>query len=288
MRDGSPPVLVLGATGRVGGEIVANLVANGRNVRAATRRARESDLEGVEYVPFDLTSPATWSRALDGVMSLFLMWPPGTTPEKNVFPFLELAKSSGVERVVFLSVLGADTMTFLPHAKIEARIQKLAFSFAFLRAGYFMQNFSTMHADDIIERNEIALPAGNGRLCMVDVTDVGAAGATALVDVHDNVAWDLTGPDPLSMADVAQKLTVALGRPIRHRKLGALRFFWEQIRRGQSTGLVLFMVAEYTHARMHKAARKGDGVQLALGRPPTSFEGFAVREQSSWAVSDDG
>ncbi len=151
-----------------------------------------------------------------------------------------------------------------------------------LRSGYFMQNFSTMHRDDIRLRDAISLPSGRGRISMVDVQDVAQAAVAGLVDRDGCVTWDLTGPQALSTADVAATLTEVLGRPIHNLDPGILRFYREQVRHGTSRGLVLFMIAEYTHARLGFAGRLADGVRDALGREPTSLADFAQRERGAW------
>lgn len=283
-------ILVLGATGRVGGALVEALTRREQPVRAAVRDpSRSSDLEaapGVTPVAFDVRRPETWVEALAGIRRMFLMWPPNTSPSDDLFPFVEAARGAGVERVALLSVLGADKLAILPHRKIELRLQDAGLGYVFLRAAYFMQNLSTTHADDIRERDELLLPVGDGRLAMVDVFDVAEAGCVGLLD-HDadaKLEWDLTGPEALSMDEVATILSRVLDRPIRYARPGVLRFVHEHLRRGTPRGLALFMAAEYSHARLGLADRKTDRVQRALGRAPTSFASFAERERACWSA----
>ena len=109
------PVLVLGATGRVGGALVRQLAATRTPVRAAVRRAGQSvGGEEVETAHLDVEQPDTWPAVLAGVRAMFLLWPPGTAFQRTVFPLIDAAARAGVRRVVFLSVLGADRMRFLP------------------------------------------------------------------------------------------------------------------------------------------------------------------------------
>ena len=151
-----------------------------------------------------------------------------------------------------------------------------------LRSGYFMQNLSTIHRDDIRLRDQISLPTGRGRISMVDVLDVAEAAVVGLVDRTESIAWDLTGPEALSAADLAETLLRGARRPIRNDRPGILRFYRDQTGRGTDRGLALFMIAEYTHARLGFAGRLGDGVHQALGRAPTSFRTFATRERQIW------
>lgn len=283
----SAPVLILGATGRVGSALARQLVVRGAPVRAATRSPdRLESRAGVSPVPFDLQDETTWPVALASVRALFLLWPPGTPP-RAALPFVDAACAAGVRRVAFLSVLGADRMGFLPHARIERQVSASPARSVFLRAGYFFQNISTIHADDIRDRDEVFLPTGNGRISMVDVEDVAAAAVVGLLDRDDDLAWDLTGPAALSSSDVAAQLSEALGRPIRDARPGLWRFYRSHLARGTDPVLARFMCAEYTHARLGLAARLGTGVEAALGRAPTPFVEFARREATAWARNDE-
>ena len=283
MRDLESPVLVLGASGRVGGGLMAELCGHGVPVRACVRDVESwAPPLGVDAVRFDLRDRGTWPAALAGVRRLFLMWPPGTSPAEHVFPFVDAAKAAGVERVAFLSVLGAERMGFLPHRKIEQHLEASGLETVLLRSGYFMQNFTGMHRDDVRLRDEVALPTGSGKLGMVDVGDVAQAACVGLVERRGSVAWDLTGPEALDMDAAASTFAEVLGRPIRNARPGAIAFYYAQTARGTPAGLARFMVAEYTHARLGLAGRLGEGVREALGREPTSFEVFVRRERESW------
>lgn len=277
------PVFVMGATGRTGGAIVDLLVARGLPARAAARDpGRWAPRPGVAPVRFDALEQTTWDAALGGVRHAFLMWPPGTSPKAHILPLVDAAIGLGVERIAFLSVLGADQAGFLPHRAVEKHLLAADVGSVLLRSGYFMQNLSTTHAADIRDRDEVALPTGPGRISMVDLADVAEAAVVGLLERSGDLAWDLTGPAALDTADVAQILGRALERTIRRRSPWAPVFFGEQLSRGTPWGLAAFMVAEYTHARLGLAGRLGHGVQQALGRPPRSFEDFVRREQRCW------
>lgn len=275
--------LITGATGRVGAGLLAQFAARGVPARAAVRQPGAFvSPPNVTPVHFDLQKPQTWQAALAGVRRMFLLWPPGTSPKKHIYSFVQAAHTAGVRRVAFLSIFGADRMGFLPHRQIERYIEASGMAWVFLRAGYFMQNFSSVHRADIRDRDEIFLPAGDGRISAVDVPDVSAAAYVGLMERSENLAWDLTGPAALNTGDVARILGRVLGRPIRNAKPGPLAFLRAQVRRGSSLGFALFMLAEYTHARLGLAGRLGRGVQEALGRSPTPFEAFARREAAVW------
>ncbi|MFZ5814943.1 MAG: SDR family oxidoreductase, partial [Bacillota bacterium] len=143
-------ILVTGAPGNVGSSVVTNLVAAGRSVRVAAwdlAVARKTFGTSVEYVRFDFEDPGTYPAALDGVRRIFLVRPPHLAQvERQINPFVHAARAAGVEHLVLLSVMGADRMPFLPHAKIEKAILAAGLDYTFLRPAFFFQNLSTTYA----------------------------------------------------------------------------------------------------------------------------------------------
>ena len=277
------PILVTGATGNVGAEIVRQLSGAGARVRAAVRGGSKAKLpEGAEAVLLDLHHPQTYRAALDGAERMFLLWPPGTNAQRDVFPFVAAAKAAGIEQVVFLSILGAQKLRIVPHRAVERRLEASGMDWVFLRSSYFMQNLATTHRDDIRLRGEIFIPAGAGRTSFVDVRDVAAVGVKALLEGHRNQAYDLTGDIALSYGEAATILSEVLGRPIRYTNPNPLHFLGEEPRRGYPLGLTLFMLAEYTAARFGLAAGITPVVSEVLGRPPTPFRRFAEDYKGVW------
>lgn len=137
----------------------------------------------------------------------------------------------------------------MPYAAIESYLESSGISYTFVRASFF--NLSTTHLADIRDRDEIMVPAGGGATAFVDAQDVG---------------------------EVAAILSAELGRPIRYRRPGLLRYCWHARR---SMPLPMVTAAIYTTARLGLAADLTDDVRRVLGRDPISFAEFAHRE--SWA-----
>ena len=134
----------------------------------------------MEVQRFDAADPDTYA-ALDGRQRMFLLWPPGTDVQRDVKPVIEAAAARGVRQVVFLSILGAERIRVVPHRRVEQMLEASGMDWVFLRASYFMQNLSGVHRDDIRLRNEIFLPAGNGKTSFVDVRDVAGVAVHALL-----------------------------------------------------------------------------------------------------------
>ena len=273
----------MGASGRVGGAAAQALADGGGGGGAAVRvglRQPERWTGPGEAVRFDLADTATYP-VLSGCAALFLMWPPGTTTAQ-IGALIESARSQGVRRVVFLSILGAEKVPVLPHRQIEKKVLASGLEWTFLRASYFMQNLSTTHQGDIRLRNEVFLPAGSGRTSMVDVLDVGEVAALALRGGHSGRAYDLTGPTAPTYFEVAQVLSDELGRPVRYAHPGALKFLRVSLRRGVALGFALFMLAEYSVARLGRAGRVTRTVEEVLERPANDLRAFVRRELEAW------
>lgn len=282
VQDLSPRIFVMGASGNVGGEIARQLSATGASFRVGVRDPDSVQFpEPVEVVRFDASDPRTFA-ALDGVQQMFLLWPPGTQVRRDLLPMLAHAKSSGVRQVVFLSILGADRIGVLPHRTVERWLETSDLDWVFLRASYFMQNLSGVHRDDIRLRHDLFLPAGQGKTSFVDVRDVAAVGVQALLKGDRQVTYDLTGGAALDYVEVASTLSVTLGRPVTYTNPSPWRFVRVSRARGVKTTFALFMLAEYTVARLGLAARVTGDVRRVLGREPITLRKFAEDHRETW------
>ncbi|MBD3316866.1 MAG: SDR family NAD(P)-dependent oxidoreductase, partial [Chitinivibrionales bacterium] len=138
-------ILITGASGNVGGEVIRLFEQHGERCIAAGRSNRWQNNAIIDYRYFDLDQPESYDAA-KGVGAVFLVRPPQVSNiKKTVAPFLRKCKEFGVKKVVFLSIVGAPKVPFIPHHAIEKEIERLGFSHTFLRAGFFMQNLSTTH-----------------------------------------------------------------------------------------------------------------------------------------------
>jgi len=151
-----------------------------------------------------------------------------------------------------------------------------------------MQNLSTTHRREIVERNEIFVPAGNGRTSFIDVRDIAEVAALALSsDAHRNQAYELTGSEALTYYEIADILTEVLGRRITYKDPSMLRFLWrKRIQEDMPLGFVTVMIALYTVAKLGKAAGLTDTLPHLLGRPPITFRQFAEDYRAVWKAGE--
>jgi uncharacterized protein YbjT (DUF2867 family) len=216
-------LLITGATGSVSSALRATLEGSDFDIRAMIRdQAKAAPLQdqGVQVVVGDLDDPRSLPPAFKGVQDLWLLVPNGPRAPENSMNAVWAARQAGVERVVRLSAIGAahdaPTRSGRLHALSDRELQASGMCWTILRPHWFMQNLLN-EAGDISARGTFSLNAGDGRLGMIDVRDVAEFAARVLTggpQHHDGKTYAPTGPRSVSFADVAQRLTRILGKPI--------------------------------------------------------------------------
>lgn len=285
----SGTVLVTGATGNVGREVVAELLRAGRQVRAAVPHpeldAAQERLDGaVEVVRFDFEQPATFARAFDGATGMFLMRPPHIADVKRVMgPVIRFAAAHGSPHTVVLSVLGAGGNPLVPHHAMEKLVRRSGLPFTMLRPSFFMQNLSTQYREDIGVHGEIFVPAGRGRTSFIDVRDIAAVAARVAGRAeHFGQAYTLTGAEALDYFRVAEVLTEVLGRPVRYADPTPREFRARLRAQAVAEDFIEVLRGIYFTARVGLAARVTPETGRLLGRRPISLEQFVRDHRHVW------
>lgn len=283
-------VLVTGSTGNVGVEVVKQLLAREAAVKASVLPGRgESVVEGAVPVEFDFETPATFAAALEGVDRVFLMRPPHMADAKAFRPFVAAMETAGIRQVVFLSVQGAGQNVFVPHHGIEVLLKKSSLAWTFLRPSFFMQNLTTTHLADIRDRGEIYVPAGNGRTNFIDVADIGEAAAACLTTPgHERKAYELTGSEALTYAQVAHILSAASDRPIAYPQPSAKEFKRHMKECGYDDDFVKVMASIYAIAKFGMAAGTTDTFEKLVGRAPHTLKQWASQNAACWVPVEAG
>ncbi|HXG64100.1 MAG TPA: SDR family oxidoreductase [Blastocatellia bacterium] len=269
-------VLVTGATGTVGSEVVRQLSATDAEIRIAARRPT-SDNSRAEAVALDLDRPETFGPALDGVDKLFLL-PPNLSNGEEINRFVDAAKQAGVRHIVKLSSLGIDRepqYTFGKlHKAMEQYIEASGVPYTFLRPNFFMQNYLTMPT--IKEQGAIFHSLGDARTSHIDVRDIAAVAVAALTgSEHEGKRYELTGPEALSEYDVAAILSKITGRTINYVVVPEEAVRQSLQDAGTPDALVAGLMDLFAFQKAGHAAFVTSDVENVLGRKPISFEQFA-------------
>lgn len=274
-------VLVTGATGTTGAAVVDELATDAEcEVLAAVRDPDAYDGPATP-VRFDFTDPASYD-AFEEVEAVYLVRPPALgRVERDLFPAIDAMERASVERVVLLSVLGAEKNPLLPHRRLETRLEGSSLSWTFLRAAYFAQNFETTHREEVL-RGELFVPAGDGRVGVVDARDVAAVAARALRGGHGGRAYDLTGPEALTFAEMAATLDAHLDHHVEYAAPGLVRFLRRSLDEGTPPMQALVMAGLYTVTRIGRSARVTGTAEAVLGRPPRSFDAYVADRRAVW------
>ncbi|WP_375446065.1 SDR family oxidoreductase [uncultured Fibrella sp.] len=292
---GTPTILITTPTGNVGYETLKALrrlpqrpaIQVVAAVRDLTKKTDALDALVDTKVQFDFADPGTFETALAGISQVLLVRPPQLADVDLYFrPFVEAMRRAEVQQVVFLSLQGVENNTVTPHYKIEKLLMESGLAFTFLRPSFFMQNLSTTHRDEIASRDELYMPAGDGRTSFIDVVDIGEVAALTLTDLtgkYRNQAYELTGDEALTYREVATQLSYVLNRPIKYRNPSVLAFIWRKwIGEKMPLSFVLVMVALYTVAKLGKAAALTPVFREVTGHAPRTFRQFAEANRAVW------
>lgn len=281
------PIAVTGATGNVGRPTLDALVAAGAPVRALVRSpARFEAMPGVEAARLDFDDPGTFAPAVAGCRALFLLRPPAIGDmRRTLIPLLEAADAAGVGAVVFVSVLGAERKSWVPHAKVEAWLRDHAMPWCVLRPGFFAQNLGDTYRHDIAEADRIYVPAGQGRVAWIDARDIGEAAARVLLDPGPWLGrcLPLTGPEALTLAESAAVVGEVLGRPIRYEAASALGFARHLRRRGLGRMATLVLTVLHVGLRRGDAAAVDGTLAALLGRAPRTLADYVRDHRALFA-----
>ena len=277
-------ILVTGATGIAGSEVVHALRQRGAPVRAFVRDpdvARGRFGEDVQLAQGDFADQASVQAALADVDRVFLS---GADDPRRVgweTELIDAASAAGVRQIVKLSGIGSARDSPVPpwfwHGQIEQHLLQSRMPAVVLRANFFMSNLLAS-AEQIARAGQLAAPAANARIAMIDPRDFGAAAAAVLTEEgHDGRTYVLTGPTAITFADVARELSTVTGREVEYLGLPDKTAQQGLIASGAPAPVAEIVISIFGALRKGSGERVTDDVQALTGSPPTDIATFTRR-----------
>ena len=285
-------ILVTGATGTVGSEVVKQLIKAGQQkVRVLVRDPAKAAKFGntVEVVQGDFEEPASLRAALKDVEVAFLATAPSERMIEQETNFIAAAEVTKLPRLVKLSNIMATPENPAPiarsHTRIESKLALSGIAATILRPSWFMSNFY-MDAQSV-KTGQLYSATENGRVSFCDPFDVAAVAVAALLDpAHAGHNYKLTGPAALTWEEVAAVFTRVLGYPVKH-----VRVNDENLLAALKTAAMPEVVIDEI-LKLSASIRLGDlevvttTVQQVLGRPPRGIEQWIETNRSAFSKSE--
>jgi uncharacterized protein YbjT (DUF2867 family) len=279
---GGPVVAVTGATGQLGGRVARLLAGAGTPLRLVVRDpARAPDLPGADVAVAEYADGDAVRRALEGVPTV-LMVSAAESPDRVDAhrTFLDAAVAAGVRHLVYTSVVSAaPDATFLlarDHWATEEHIRGSGLAFTFLRDNLYADFVPLLVGPD----GAIRGPAGDGRVAAVARDDVADAAVAVLLatGAHEGATYTLTGPESLSLDEVAAVLSGATRRAVRYVRETVEKAFASRTSYGAPDWMVAGWVSTYTAIAAGEFDTVTTDVATLTGHPATSLVQLLARE----------
>jgi uncharacterized protein YbjT (DUF2867 family) len=272
-------ILITGATGSNGRELIAQLLAHGVAIRAMARKTPETPFPSeVQFVAGDFDNSESLLRALEGVDRAFLLTNSSEKVEEQQLRFATAARKVGLGHIVYLSQFHADpgsSVRFLRyHGRVEAAIRDAGLSYNFLRPNLYMQAILRV-LRALGNGSHVSAPAGDCSVSVVDVRDIAAVAATTLCqDGHTGKIYTITGPEALTHHQIAAQISAVTGKRIDYMDIAE-----EQMRKGLcALGMPVWqaegLLEDYAHYRRGEASEITSDVERVTGQKPRSFRTF--------------
>ena len=287
METNQESILVTGASGNIGSEVVNQLlgIAPAVSIKAAVHSRQNvknmKDGDRVKVIPIDYNESDTLREALKDVDKLFLLTPDVPNAAHLASNAVNEAKKAGIRHIVKQSVMGAnleaDVGTMRLHRQVEEIIEQSGIPFTFLRPNEFMQNFINFHSPSIKGNNAFYIPLEDAKVSLVDVRDIAAVAVKSLIDEdrHKNKIYLITGPEALSYHQVAEILSNTTGRKIDYVNISDVEARAAMKEIGMSDWLINTVSELSDYFRKGKASEISSAVEEVTGNKPISFSQFA-------------
>ncbi len=276
-------ILVMGATGNVGSQVVKQLADAGANVRAAVRSPRKAESlksERVSLTEFDTDKPETIEAAFQGVDKVFLLTPLVPNMVELSANLVAAAKKAGVKHIIKSSGMGAEVEPGITltrwHREAEKAIEASGIAFTFVRPNGFMQNYANFNGATIKTQNAFYLPVGDGKVSYIDTRDIAAVAVAALTqDGHEGKAYEVTGLEAISNQEIAEIISQVVGRKINYVDVPEDAARSEMKQSGMPDVLIDMTMELYELYKAGYASEVTPTVEQVTAKKPISFVQFA-------------
>jgi uncharacterized protein YbjT (DUF2867 family) len=259
-----PRILVTGAVGNVGREVVRAIAARGGPVRAADLSLAAIHAlhgEGIDAAVLDYGAHETFADAVKGCDRVFLVRPPAIAcMESTLLPFIDAALENGVKHIVFLSCAGAATNKLVPHHAVEKHLADSGANHTLLRPGFFAQNLGGAY-------RYVA------ELAAIVLEDPGA---------HQNTAYNCTGPEAFSFEETARLMTDVIRRPIRYESASIAGYVRHLHLRGLPLAQIAVQTVLHVGLRFGQSEKIDPTLERLLGRRPRTLATYVRESANLW------
>lgn len=274
-------ILICGATGNIGGEVVNHLTEKKLPLRALVRdrsKAAKLAAPGIELAQGDFSQPDSLDTACQGVEKAFLVMPNDPQQVELESNFIAAAQKAGVQQIVKLSVMGAGELpsTFQKwHRQIEERLEASGIAWTHLRPNMLMQNMRWF-APTIAQQGAFYNIVGNAKISHVDARDVALVAAVCLAEAeHENKSYVLTGSEAITFAEVAEKFSKALNRPVAYVDVSPQELKAARLANGEPEWYLDAELELFTCWADGAGEAVTDEIAAIAHRPPISYDEFA-------------
>jgi len=274
-------ILVVGASGTVGSNIVKQLKEQGYQVRSTTSKQAKS----ADHVHLNLATGEGIKAAFEGVDKAFLLTPPPFADHYAILsPLIQEAKRRGLKKVVLMTAMGADASETTPFRRAELELEKSGLSYNIIRPNWFLQNFNSFWIQGILEQGKILVPAGQAKVSFIDARDISDVAVKLLTtDTHNNKAFNLSGPEAIDHHQVAQAISKATARKVTYEEIAPETLKQGLVSHGVPVDYADFLLLIFGFLKAGYNAGLTPSVKEITGHEARSVQDYASAFKASWS-----
>jgi len=274
-------ILITGASGNAGGAVLREVLKRGSSVRAMIRAKQDSAkvLQGAATVIADFSDKPSLCRALESVDTVYLVCSPVRELVELESNMIDACREAGVKHIVLNSALGAgDFSKSFPswHRKVEDKLKASGMAYIILRPNGFMQNLIAYFAPAIRAQGAFYQSTGNATISHIDLRDIAVAVAKILRSPaqHAGKIYELNGPEALSYAEIAQKISKATGRNVQYVDIPPDAQRKALLDMGMPDFMITALLELQEYYASGKASKVDGTLESLINRAPTKMDDF--------------